>query len=67
MINPVCIFTTTQEFEAVRVQEKLIEANVDAMLLKKGDAISQLMIQMEIYVPLLQVEKAKTILKVLND
>lgn len=65
--NQVCIFTTNQEFEAILIQDKLIDANVDVVMLNKKDSSYQTFGQIELYVPVLQAEKAKTILKLLNE
>lgn len=65
--NQVCIFTTNQEFEAILIQDKLLDANVDVVLLNKKDSTYQTFGQIELYVPILQAEKAKTLLKMLHE
>lgn len=67
MTNQVCIFTTNQEFEAILIQDKLLDANVDVVLLNKKDSTYQTFGQIELYVPILQAEKAKTLLKMLHE
>jgi hypothetical protein len=65
--NQVCIFTTTDESEGIRIQEKLLHASVEVLLLSKNDSEEQKVSRVELYVPVLHAEKAKTILKVLHE
>lgn len=63
----ICIYSTMAEHEAILTQDKLLDAGVDVMLLNKKDSSYGTFGQIELYVPLMQVEKAKTILKILNE
>lgn len=67
MTNQVCIFTTTDELEGIRIQEKLLHASVEVLLLNKKAAEEKNPPRVELYVPILHVEKAKTVLKVLHE
>jgi len=63
----VCIYTTTSEPEAYMKQHQLLDANVEVILLNKKDSSYGTFGQIELYVPVLQVEKAKLILEKLNE
>ncbi|MBL7898581.1 MAG: DUF2007 domain-containing protein [Crocinitomicaceae bacterium] len=63
----VCIYSTDSEPEALMKQHRLLEANVEVILLNKKDSAYGTFGQIELYVPVLQVEKAKLILAKLNE
>lgn len=65
--DQVCIFTTSAEHEAYLVQDNLLMANVDVILLNKKDSSYGTFGQIELYVPVLQAEKAKLILKQMHE
>ncbi|MBI3133139.1 MAG: hypothetical protein HYZ14_00545 [Bacteroidetes bacterium] len=66
--NQVCIFSAYAENDAVQVQDKLLQANVDVILLNKKDSTYGTTDgKVELYVPLLQAEKAKLLIKKLHD
>lgn len=48
-------------------QHQLLDANVEVILLHKKDSSYGTFGQIELYVPVLQVEKAKLILEKLNE
>lgn len=63
----ICIFSTVSETEAMLKQHQLLEANVEVILLNKKDSSYGTFGQIELYVPALQAEKAKLILKKLDE
>ncbi|MBK7129864.1 MAG: hypothetical protein IPM74_04820 [Crocinitomicaceae bacterium] len=62
-----CIYSTNSEHDALIKQHRLIEAGLDVVLLNKKDSSYGTFGQIELYVPVLQVEKAKLILSKLNE
>lgn len=67
MTKQVCIYTTTDEREGIRIQEKLLHASVEVLLLTKYNSEEQKASRVELYVPMFHAEKAKTVLKVLHE
>lgn len=62
-----CIYSSNAEHDALIKQHRLIEAGLDVVLLNKKDSSYGTFGQIELYVPNLQVEKAKLILRKLNE
>jgi len=67
VLNQVCVFSTSAEHEAILVQDKLLMAGVDVILLNKKDSTYGTFGQIELYVPGIQAEKAKLLIQKLHE
>lgn len=66
--NQVCVYSAHAEQDAHAVQDKLLMANVDVILLNKKDTTYGTTDgKVELYVPLLQAEKAKLLIQKLHE
>lgn len=64
--NLICIYSTSQEHQAVLVEDKLHLANIEVISLNKKDSSYGTFGQIELYVPAAQEAKARTIIQAVS-